>query len=277
MNHVLRKFICEPPFRLVIKALLMNSVARRYAFDWAALFDAHRHTPYAVGLQLACKYAKLAGAGQFTAIEFGVAGGSGLIEMTRHARVLSDSTGMRIKVVGFDGASGLPPGSDYRDAPWLWNPGDFPCNVDRLHSLLPSGTELVLGPIEKTFPRWLSEKPQPPIGFIGVDVDYYSSTAAICEALGNADVNRLLPMVSLYFDDILRYLTPNCTGELAAIAEFNSSHSCRQFGRNDWLSEDRPFGEGLWLKRMYSLYSFDHAVMQRHQDRELARLDLTTK
>jgi hypothetical protein len=277
MSRFLRRFMCEPPLRLIIKALLQNPVAQRYAFDWAALFDAHRHTPYAVGLQLACKYAKLAGAHHFTAIEFGVAGGNGLVELTRHAKALSHNTGMKIKVVGFDGASGLPPGSDYRDAPWLWNPGDFPCDVDRLRSLLPAETELVLGPIQETFPRWLREKPQPPIGFIGVDVDYYSSTAAICEALGSAEVNRLLPLVALYLDDMLRYLTPRCTGELAAIAEFNRSQSRRQFDRNDWLSEDRPFGEQLWLKRMYSLCSFDHPAMRRHQDRDAALLDLMAK
>src|SRR5579862_4648723 len=107
MNRFLRTFLGEPPLRLIMKALLQNSVAQRYAFDLTALFDAHRHTPYAVGLQLACRYAKLAGADHFTSIEFGVAGGRGLMEMSRHAETLSRNTGIKIRVVGFDGGSGL--------------------------------------------------------------------------------------------------------------------------------------------------------------------------
>jgi hypothetical protein len=76
---------------------------------------------------------------------------------------------------------------------------------------------------------------------------------------------------------MLRYLTPGCTGEFAAVAEFNKSHTWRQFDRDDWLSEDRPFGERLWLKRMYSLCCFDHPAMDRHQEREAVVLDLIAK
>jgi hypothetical protein len=75
----------------------------------------------------------------------------------------------------------------------------------------------------------------------------------------------------------LRFLTPRSTGELAAISEFNNSFSERKFDRDDWLAEDRPFAERMWLKRMYSLCCFDHPVLQRHQSRAIARLDLANK
>jgi hypothetical protein len=156
-------------------------------------------------------------------------------------------------------------------------PGDFPCDVQRLRSRLPHETDLILGRIEEMLPGWLEGFAGPPVGFVSVDVDLYSPTAAICEAFGSAHIGRLLPFVSFYFDDLLRYLTPRATGELAAIAEFNRSHFDRQFDRDDWLCEDRPFGERLWLKRMYSLCCFDHPVMQSHQDREAARLDLVVR
>jgi hypothetical protein len=277
MNRTLRNFIYEPPFRLLVKAALTNEIARRYSFEWAALFDAVRYPSYAVGLQTACKYASLAGKTGFTAIEFGVAGGNGLMELSGYAVKLSEGTGQKINVVGFDAGSGLPMSPDRRDAPWLWNPGDFPSDIDRLRRKLPTETELVVGRIQDTFPQWLKTKLKSPIGFGSVDVDLYSGAAAICETLGSADVNCLLPFVSFYLDDALRFLTPKSTGELAAISEFNDRHSDRQFDRDDWIAEDRPFAERLWLKRMYSLCSFDHPAMQGHKPRESSRLDLTTK
>lgn len=277
INRLLRNLICEPPLRLLIKAALSNSVARKYGFEWAALFDAVRYPCYAVGLQTACKYATLAGASGFTAIEFGVAGGNGLVELSKYAARLSESTGLKIRVVGFDTGSGLPPSTDYRDVPWLWNPGDFPCDISQLRRVLPPEIELVVGRIEETLPRWLGKEVALPIGFVSVDVDFYSGTAAICESLRVADISHLLPFVSFYFDDLLRYLTPRNTGELAAILEFNEKSTDRKLDRDDWLSEDRPFGERMWLRRMYSLCCLDHPAMHGHKGRELARLDLIAK
>lgn len=277
INRILQNLISEAPLRLLIKAALTNPVARRYAFEWAALFDALRYPAYALGLQTACKYARLASAAGFTAIEFGVAGGNGLMELSKYAAEMSQRTGLKIKVVGFDSGAGLPQGTDYRDAPWLWNPGDFPCNVNKLRLVLPTEIELVVGQIQKMLPHWFEERPRLPVGFVSVDVDYYSSTASILETLGNVDVRCLLPFVSFYFDDVLRYLTPRCTGESAALDEFNRSHDRRQFDRDDWLSEDRPFGNRLWLRRMYSLCCLDHPALEGLQTRETARLDLVEK
>jgi hypothetical protein len=277
MNRALRSLIFEPPLRLLLKAALTNAVAQRHAFEWAALFDAVRYPSYAAGLQAACKYAGLAGKQGFTAIEFGVAGGNGLMELSKYAGILAQRTGLKIKVTGFDAGSGLPMSPDRRDAPWLWNPGDFPSNVDRLRRTLPAETELVVGRIQDTLPQWLNEQLKLPIGFVSIDVDLYSGAAAICEAMGSVEVSRLLPFVSFYLDDALRFLTPRSTGELAAIAEFNREHANRQFDRDDWIAEDRPFAERLWLKRMYSLCCFDHPAMMGHKNREAARLDLIEK
>jgi len=270
----LRHLICEPPIRFFIKVMLFNAVARRYAFSSAALFDAVRYPSYALGLETACRYAGLAGVSGFTAIEFGVAGGNGLRELTEYARRITRQSGLDIQVAGFDSGMGLPPTSGYRDAPWAWKHGDFPCDVALLRKTVPQTTELVLGRIEETFPQWLSAQSRLPIGFVSVDVDYFSSSDAILRTLGNVDARALLPFVSFYFDDILAYLVPRCTGEYAAITEFNRTHEHRQFDRDDWLAETRPFGEKLWLQRMYSLCCFDHPAMRANQRNEVARLDL---
>jgi hypothetical protein len=259
---------------MLVKGVFSNSVARRWAFKWAALYDAVRYPPYALGLQIACRYADLPGAGGFTAIEFGVASGSGLRELSTYAEKISQESGLEIRVTGFDTGTGLPPSSDYRDAPWLWNSGDFPCEVERLRRSIPPSTELMLGRVEETFPRWLSGGSHLPIGFVSVDVDYYSSTEAILKVFREAEVRSFLPFVSFYFDDMLQYLTPRSTGECAAVTEFNLLSVQRKLDRDDWLCEDRPFGERLWLKRMYSLCCFDHPALSARRCNETARLDL---
>jgi hypothetical protein len=233
-----------------------------------------RYPAYALGLQTACRYAQISEATGFTAIEFGVAGGNGLRELSAYAETISRERGLEIRVVGFDTGKGLPLNSDYRDAPWLWKSGDFPCEVERLQQSIPTSTELVLGRVEETLPRWLSGGPHLPIGFVSVDVDYFSSSEAILRVFESAEVQSFLPFVSFYFDDMLRCLTPRSTGEFAAVVEFNGSSAQRKLDRDDWLSEDRPFKERLWLKRMYSLCCFDHPALSRGNRDGVARLDL---
>src|SRR2546423_1541528 len=95
-------------------------------FHLAAKFDALAYNPYGNGLVAACEIAKRFGLSAFSAIEFGVAGGNGLIRLCRYSRILSRHYQIDIRVFGFDSGSGLPEPCDYRDAPWLWISGDFP-------------------------------------------------------------------------------------------------------------------------------------------------------
>ena len=274
MRRFVQNLLFEPPIRLLVKGALSNSLARRWAFNWAALYDALRYPAYALGLQTACRYAQLARVTGFTAIEFGVAGGNGLRELSAYADKISRLSGLEIRVAGFDTGRGLPSNSDYRDAPWLWKSGDFPCDLERLRQSIPPSTELVLGRIEETFPRWLSGESHLPIGFVSVDVDYFSSSQAILRIVESHEVRSFLPFVSFYFDDMLQYLTPRVTGEFAAVTEFNLSSLRRKLDRDDWLSEARPFMERLWLKRMYSLCCFDHPALSYRNHDDVARLDL---
>jgi hypothetical protein len=110
-----------------------------------------------------------------------------------------------------------------------------------------------------------------PLGFVSVDVDYYSSSIEILNHLsGSANI---LPISSFYFDDLKRYLTPDCVGEQAAIDEFNLSSSCKLM-QDGWLVEERAFPNAGWLSRMYSLYAFQHPRMSEKIERNAMRLDL---
>jgi hypothetical protein len=110
-----------------------------------------------------------------------------------------------------------------------------------------------------------------PLGFVSVDVDYYSSSIEILSHV-NASTN-ILPISSFYFDDLKRYLTPDCVGEQAAIDEFNRTSTCKLM-QDSWLAEDRAFPSAGWLSRMYSLYAFQHPLMSGKMERNAMRLDL---
>jgi hypothetical protein len=265
-----RFLVSEPPFRLFFRALLKSGLGPWEAAVW---FDALSYTHYAVGLQTAARYASHFGYKSFCAIEFGVAGGNGLVALCDHARQAGKLYGLNIRVVGFDCGDGLPPIQDWRDAPWFYNPGDYPGAVDKLRKRIADRAELVIGDLRESFPTWLNQT-RDPIGFISVDVDYYCSTKAILDALSKAGCEKMLPVCSVYLDDILCFGVPRCTGELAAVEDFNRGTLFRRFDRADWISERRPYKDSLWLKRMYDFYCFDHPKMQNHLKREAVRKDL---
>ena len=66
--------------------------------------------------------------GEIAVIEFGVAGGNGLLALQREAEAIEQEFAVSIKVYGFDnGPEGLPEFiGDHRDHPDKWKPGDFP-------------------------------------------------------------------------------------------------------------------------------------------------------
>jgi hypothetical protein len=195
------------------------------------------------------------------------------VALAGHAQQIKRKTGVAVNVVGFDSGVGLPAVVDWRDAPWVYSPGDYPGDLSALEKCLAGRATLVLGDIRDTFSRWLCVE-HGPVGFIAIDVDYYSSTVAILDALASCDAEALLPIASVYLDDILCFGVPRCAGELAAVAEFNRNNPTRQFDRADWVSEFRPYREALWLKRLFDLYCFDHPKMKCCGARQIRRLDI---
>lgn len=275
---MLRAIAKEAPLRSLLRvaAKISYSLAPLASFDFAADFDAVPYTQYAVGLQAAVRYAQLFGANGFTAIEFGVAGGNGLVAMGRHAEALTRKTGIKIEVVGFDAGVGLPSAQGWQDTPWVHKRGDFPSDVARLERRVQGKATLLIGLIEETFPRWLAEKQNElPIGFISIDVDYYSSSRTIFDVLAACSVDALLPITEVYLDDILCFGVPRCAGELAAIRDCLGTNTMRRFDREDWIAEWRPFCEKLWLKRLYALYALDHPQMRVDRARPSRHLDLS--
>jgi hypothetical protein len=143
--------------------------------------------------------AKVLGLKRVSFIEFGVAGGNGLVTLERIAQTLQSIFGLEVDIYGFDAVSGMPKSKDYRDLPNLLCAGHYPMNQDRLRQRLKK-SKLLLGMVEATIAQFIDSKPAP-IAFVAFDFCFYSSTMNAFKVL-EADQSVLLPRVHCFFRNI---------------------------------------------------------------------------
>lgn len=177
---------------------------------------------YAYCLLHSARLAKSLGLKKMSVLEFGCAGGRGLLALEELAEAIERELGVSIEVYGFDTGKGLPAPKDYRDLPYHWKQGFFAMEVGNLTPKL-HRTKLVIGDVADTAGTFIDEFDPAPIGAIMHDLDFYSSTISSFE-LFNADSSRFLPRVYNYFDDIIGSeveLYNDYTGQRLAIEEFN--------------------------------------------------------
>lgn len=233
---------------------LFGSFRAKVAFDlvlrqhhaWALLHSADR--------------ARSAGITELTALEFGVASGAGLLNMCRISDAVERETGVRCRIVGFDTGQGMPPPVDFRDHPELYQAGDFPMDATALSQRLPPRGSLALGPIGETLREFMKTlRPSVPIGFVSLDVDYYSSAKdALCVFDGPGDC--YLPAVPMYVDDLALETHNSWAGELLAIREYNEASQSRKIERPRFLRASRLFKNAAWIDHMYMVHVLDHPV-----------------
>jgi hypothetical protein len=194
---------------------------------------------------------------RIAALEFGVAGGNGLLALEQAAAAATELSGTEVDIFGFDTGAGMPTPVDHRDAPWLIEPSYFKMDEAALRARL-RRANLVLGPVAETVSQW-SGSGHPPIGFIAFDLDYYSSTMAAFRVL-EGDAQRLLPRVPCYFDDLFGYAWTDFMGVRAAIDDFNSAHDRRKIGKIHGLRFELPAEEfhQSWHEKLYVVHGFDH-------------------
>jgi hypothetical protein len=214
---------------------------------------------YAWGIVSAAMVAAALGRESISVIEFGVAGGNGLLAMEAASREVEQLLGVSIAVFGFDTGRGMPAPVDHRDAPFAVRPGQFDMDEEALRARL-QRAELKLGQIEDTASEFLREQ-RPPVGFVGFDVDYYSSTTA---ALGifEGESDRLLPHVFCYFQGLMWHPWTEFNGARAAINDFNGAHERRKLSPLYGLKYSLPRSEYAkpWPEMMYVAELFDHTL-----------------
>jgi hypothetical protein len=214
---------------------------------------------YGYSVYQAAQLARKLGHPRISAIEFGVAGGNGLIALERHAKQVEKETGVAVSIYGFDTGAGMPAPTDYRDLPYMWQEGYFAMDPAQLRARLTSA-QLVLGPVEHTVAGFVAQHQPAPIGFISFDLDYYSSTVAALRLL-EADHRYFLPRVVCYLDDIsgdIDYAYNEFTGELLAVKEFNDTHADIKVSRVHGLRYAKPHIPRSWHDQIFVAHRFTH-------------------
>ena len=260
----------EPPFRLLSRFALKHL---RVSVDSRANWDISERPAYLLGLLTAAKQANEERRTAISAIEFGVAGGRGLLALQWEADAVEKEYGVEIRVYGFDmGASGLPELiGDHRDHPEKFKRGDFPMAETELRARLSSRTELIIGNVRDTVEAFVESKP-PPLGFVAFDMDLYSSTRDAFRILTHPE-RRMLVHCPLYFDDLGSFSYHDDAGELLAIRELNERAGKVKI--HPWLGvrHGRPFPEAPYLDHMYVAHDLEGAS-RSNIDRPVAMLSL---
>jgi hypothetical protein len=228
---------------------------------------------YAYIVYQASDLARRLGLSRISVLEFGVAGGRGLLNLEYHAKRVGEITGVKIDVYGFDTGEGLPPPLDYRDLPYIWQAAHFKMDQAVLRAKLDQA-KLVLGLVADTVKSFVKEHDPAPIGAISFDLDYYSSTI---DAFGILDTSpeHSLPRIFCYFDDIyssdLGHVGPS-VGVPLAIAEFNAADASRQLSQLTHL--EFAYGPSrAWHRQIFSFANFKHPLHDQYivqADRQLA-------
>jgi hypothetical protein len=225
----------------------------------AAEADCSSRPYYVWGVVQGADLGKALGMERVSVVEFGVAGGNGLVALERIAERVEQIFGVGVDVYGFDTGGGLPKPVDYRDCPNLWSPGYFPMDKEKLQKRLRKA-QLVLGLVEETVPKFIESKPSP-VAFVSFDLDYYSSTMQAFKVL-EAAPSVLLPRIYCYFDDIIGFTYSDYNGERLAISEFNAAHLMRKispiYGLQHFLPE--PHAASWWHEMFYMAHAFDHEL-----------------
>jgi len=219
------------------------------------------HVPrphYSLGIYKASVLARRLGHKRISVIEFGCAGGNGLVDIEYHAHEISKITGVEFEIFGFDSGAGLPSASDYRDIQYLYRPGQFNMDAPNLRSRLLS-SNVILGLIKDTVGSFTREANPAPIGCIFNDLDYYSSTMDSFEIFAS-DEKYFLPRVVMYFDDITE--TSSYTGELGAINSYNAVNETKKIDPIPQFAEELSLHFRKWIllgKRFYYWHYFSHS------------------
>lgn len=241
---------------LSLLVALFGGFRSRVAWD---LVLRHHH---AYGILRCADLARGLGLREVTLVELGVSNGAGLLNICELAERVRAETGVNFRIAGFDTGRGMPPPTSYKDHPELYREGDFPMNHDALAARLPANASLFIGDVAATVPRFLEQVSAAcPIGFVSLDVDYYSSSKAALQLLAGPAAHYL-PRVLVYVDDIEDEYHNSFCGELLALSEFNAEHELRKIEPFRFLRLNRIFRNAKWIDHIFVCHVLDHPLRQ---------------
>lgn len=276
VNKLIRLILDPYPLRTVAKKAIRKF--RLGSYEHRVQLGAIDRPHYGYCIYNAAVLAVELGLDQMSALEFGVAGGKGLLNLEYHARQVEKLLPISIEVYGFDIGEGLPKPVDYRDLPYHFKEGFYKMDVDKLQKKL-ERAQLVLGDVKKTRKSFFQKYDPAPIGAVLHDLDLYSSTASALKMF-DADQDYYLPRVFCYFDDTVGTeveLYNEYTGERLAIREFNRVHENKKLATPYHLTSRKvvePWYHKIWIYHHFTHHLYNDFVAQDLQERIRAGLTL---
>jgi hypothetical protein len=238
-------------------------------------YDLFERPHYAYCLASAARLARQLGRTRISALEFGVAGGRGLLALEALCPEVEREYGVEIEIWGFDTGEGLPLPVDYRDLPYIWRQGFYRMDQAALRAKL-RRARLVLGNVSDTVPGFVDTHTPAPVGAVFLDLDFWSSTRdALRLFAGPAET--MLPRVFCYCDDVLSIdgggVLCEDVGQLRAISDYNGQSEMRKLRRIAGLDSTRRL-RAAWNTQIYVHHAFDHpdydTYIHDDPDRQLA-------
>jgi len=191
---------------------------------------------YAYCTYHAADLARRLGISRISVIEFGVAGGNGLLFLRDFAARVGQAMNVEVEVYGFDTGAGLPAVSATEDLPYWFRPFQYRMDQNALQTRL-HPAKLVLGNVADTVSEFFTRYDPAPVGAIFNDLDLYTSTTDSLK-LFDQDALHFLPRLFMYFDDVIGTeleMYSECNGQLLAIKEFNRRQHAVYLGLNQNL------------------------------------------
>jgi len=261
---------------LLRPGVMLHGLAKRFpvgSFRHRMRYDTCLRPHYAYCMDRAAMTAEALGIPKLSVLEFGVAGGNGMIAIEQLAAEIEKLYSVQFEIYGFVSGQGLPAPESAYDLPYIWQEGFFAMDRDALERKL-SRSQLVFGDVKETVGTFFEQHQPAPIGVVFHDLDYNSSTVRALHIFDAPDASRL-PRVLCYFDDImssnLGFLCDE-VGQLHAIREFNSAHDAQKLAPINGLRYLRPM-PARWNEQIYLLHDFSHPQYSTYihpkQDRQM--------
>ena len=217
---------------------------------------------YAYCIYHAAILAKKLGHNSLSLIEFGVAGGNGIVFLEKFSKKVENELKIKIEIYGFDLEGGLSKPKDYKDLKYWFKEGYYKMNKLKLEKKIHK-SKLIIGDVSKTLNNFFDEFNPSPIGAIFHDLDFYHSTIDSFKIF-NGEEKYFLPRVYNYFDDILGSeleMYNEFTGELLAIEDFNSENKFKKIVINKNLVTSN---NEKWRSQIYHFHNFAHSDYNKY-------------
>jgi len=241
-------------------SLLLIKFLKKYKYfkiSTEVKFNLNLNPPYAYCMYHSALLAKKLNIKKISVLEFGVAGGNGIVQIEKIAKKILNELHVEFEIYGFTLKDGLSNPVDYRDLPYWWDAGLYPTSTVDLESKIKKNTKIIYGDVKDTTKTFFKKFNPAPIGVILNDLDYFSSTFNSFQIFDHKD-NFYLPRIFCYFDDIIgsqNEMFNDFTGELQAIKKFNENNSKKKICLNRNLI---PNSYENWRYQIYYYHNFSH-------------------